>query len=137
MLAEEYRQIPKDNLSAKEEMVGLLRFMEKKERNILLRHNQSLELLKQKALTLYSQTTKRINEKLERYDLTTETLKVRKGHNKQATDSLKYIKLDLVDVEKMVPEVIAIEKETAARLQELATFKCEEIKKWCEKAKLN
>ena len=79
MLAEEYRQISKENLSPKEEMTALLKFLEKKERNILLRHNQNLELLKQKALTLYSQSTKRINEKLERYDLNTETLKVRRG----------------------------------------------------------
>ena len=79
MLAEEYRQISKENLSPKEEMTALLRFLEKKERNILLRHNQNLELLKQKALTLYSQSTTRINEKLERYDLNTESLKVRRG----------------------------------------------------------
>ena len=37
----------------------------------------------------------------------------------------------------MIPEVISVEKETATRLQELGTFKCEEIKKWCEKVRLN
>ncbi len=90
-------------------------------------------MLKQKALNLHLQTTKRINERLEKFNLTTETLKVRRGQNKQATDSLQGVKVNLYDVEKLLPEVIAVEKETASRMQELANLKCEEIKKWSEK----
>ena len=50
---------------------------------------------------------------------------------------MKTEKLNLVEVEKLLPEAIAVEKETSCRLQELATFKSEEIKKWCERVRLN
>ena len=44
--------------------------------------------------------------------------------------------MDLIEVEKLIPEVISVEKETASRLQELGAFKSEELKKWCEKTRL-
>ena len=91
-------------------------------------------MLKQRAQTFYLRTTKEINDKLSQFDLTTETLKIRRGpQQKQATDSLKGITVNLLDVEQLLPEIIEVEKDTANRLKELAAWKKDEIQKWCLK----
>ena len=124
MIADEYKQLLKETMSARKEMLTLLRFVMKKEHGILLRHNQSMEMLKKRSQILYQQTTKQANKCLQEFDVTTETLKIRRGHQQRpAVDSLKSITVDMCQVEELLPEIIEVEKDTAVRLKELATLK--------------
>ena len=66
------------------ELQTLVRFMDKTQRSIMLTHNQHLELIRKRAVSLYEAVAQTANSKLAQEKLTTHSVKLSRKKSNQA-----------------------------------------------------